>query len=155
MLKRVVMRGSIDPTQQRITLEHGDLGTKELGGRQDEGITVALSGQFDYGGEPRLALGIACNPMSAAALKRLWPSFLTPKVRDWVMQHVVSGNVDRLDIAVNAHARGAASRRPAAAGRGTVDRDRRQRGRRCGRSRACRRSATPISTSASTAAWPR
>jgi hypothetical protein len=102
VLKRVVLRGSIDPSQQRITLEHGDVGTKELGGKLDEGVTVALSGRLDYGTEPRLALGLACNPMSGAALKRLWPSFLTPKVRDWVVQHIVSGNVGRADIAVNA-----------------------------------------------------
>ena len=101
VLKRVVVRGSIDPNQQRITLDHGDLGTKELGVRQDEGITLALSGRLDYGNDPRLALGVASNPMSAAALKRLWPSVLTPKVRDWVMQHIVNGNVDRLDIAIN------------------------------------------------------
>ena len=61
-----------------------------------------MSGKFDYGGEPRLALGIACNPMPAAAFKRLWPAFLSPKVRDWVIQHIVSGNVERLDIATNA-----------------------------------------------------
>ncbi len=102
VLKRVVMRGNIDPVQQRITLEHGDLGSKELGSSQGEGVTVALSGKLDYGSDARLALGIACNPMSAAAFKRLWPAFLSPKVRDWVLQHVVSGNVERLDIAANA-----------------------------------------------------
>ena len=102
VLKRVVMRGNIDPVQQRITLEHGDLGTKELGTVGSEGVTVAMSGKLDYGGEPRLALGIACNPMPAAAFKRLWPAFLSPKVRDWVIQHIASGNVERLDIATNA-----------------------------------------------------
>ena len=102
VLKRVVMRGSIDPNQQRITLTQGDLGTKELGARQDEGLTFALSGRFDYGGEPRLALGVASNPMPVAVMKRLWPSFLAPKVRDWVAVHVVGGNVQRMDIAVNA-----------------------------------------------------
>ena len=76
MLKRVVMRGNIDPVQQRITLEQGDLGTKDRGGGGGDGVTVAMSGKFDYGGEPRLALGIACNPMSAAAFKRLWPAFI-------------------------------------------------------------------------------
>ena len=69
---------------------------------ESEGITVAMSGKLDYGGEPRLALGIACNPMPAAAFKRLWPAFLAPKVRDWVVQHIASGNVERLDIATNA-----------------------------------------------------
>ena len=102
VLKRVVVRGNIDPTQQRITLEHGDLGTKELGGSQIDGVTVAASGRLDYAGEPRFALGLAGTPMSAAVMKRLWPSFLAPKVRDWVVEHVVGGTVDRLDIAVNA-----------------------------------------------------
>jgi hypothetical protein len=67
-----------------------------------DGVTVAMSGKLDYGGEPRLALGIACNPMPAAAFKRLWPAFLSPKVRDWVIEHITSGNVERLDIATNA-----------------------------------------------------
>jgi hypothetical protein len=102
VLKRVVMRGNIDPVQQRITLEQGDLGTKDSGGGGGDGVTVAMSGKFDYGSEPRLALGIACNPMSAAAFKRLWPAFISPKVRDWVIEHIVSGNVERLDIATNA-----------------------------------------------------
>ena len=79
VLKRVVLRGNIDPVQQRITLEQGDLGTKDSGGGGGEGVTVAMSGNFDYGGEPRLAMGIACNPMSAAAFKRLWPSFISPQ----------------------------------------------------------------------------
>ena len=102
VLKRVVMRGNIDPVQQRITLEQGDLGTKDANGVGGDGVSVAMSGKFDYGGEPRLALGIACNPMPAAAFKRLWPTFLSPKVREWVIQHIVSGNVERLDIATNA-----------------------------------------------------
>ena len=96
------MRGNIDPVQQRITLEQGDLGTKDSGGGGGDGVTVAMSGKFDYGSEPRLAIGIACNPMSAAAFKRLWPAFISPKVRDWVVEHIVSGNVERLDIATNA-----------------------------------------------------
>jgi hypothetical protein len=102
VLKRVVIRGNIDPARQRITLEHGDLGTKDLGGGESGGVTVAMSGRFDYSGEPRLTLGVACNPMPASAFKRLWPSFLSPKVRDWVLLHVAAGTVERLDIATNA-----------------------------------------------------
>ncbi|MGH6741283.1 MAG: AsmA-like C-terminal region-containing protein, partial [Bradyrhizobium sp.] len=89
--------------KQRISLVHGDIGTKELGSHDDKDVTIALSGQLDYGGtEPRLAMGVAGNKMSVAALKRLWPAFVSPKVRDWVLEHIVSGNVDRLDIATNA-----------------------------------------------------
>ena len=87
-----------------------------------------MSGKLDYGGEPRLALGIACNPMPAAAIKRLWPAFISPKVRDWVIEHIVSGNVERIDIATNATLAADADRRSADAGGRPVDRDRRQRG---------------------------
>jgi len=97
ILKRVVMRGSIDAAAQRITLDHGDFGTND-----DDGVSIAMSGKFDYGGDPHLALGIAGNPMSASSLKRLWPSFISPKVRDWVLEHIVSGTVNRVDIATNA-----------------------------------------------------
>jgi len=96
ILRRVVLRGNIDPAAERITLEHGDVGSND-----DDGVTVALSGRFDYGGDPHLAMGIAGNPMSVGALKRLWPSFVSPKVREWVVEHVVSGTVNRLDIATN------------------------------------------------------
>ena len=102
VLKRVALRGNIDLAQQRVTLENGDIGTKDMISAEAGGVTVAMSGKFDYGGEPRLALGIACNPMSAAAFKRLWPAFISPKVREWVLQHIVSGTVERLDIAANA-----------------------------------------------------
>ena len=102
VLKRVVVRGSIDLAHQLLTIEHGDFGTKEMGSRSDDGVTVALSGKLDYGAEPRLAIGLAGNRMSTDALKRLWPTFITPKVRDWVLQHIVSGNVERVDIATNA-----------------------------------------------------
>ena len=39
--------------------------------------------------------------MSADALKRLWPVFIVPKVRDWFEDHLVSGNVERVVIGVN------------------------------------------------------
>ncbi len=62
--------------------------------RSPAGSTTATS--------PRFAVGLAGTPMSAAVLKRLWPSVLAPKVREWVVEHVVSGSVDRVDIAANA-----------------------------------------------------
>ena len=102
VLKRVVVRGSIDPVQQLVAIEHGDIGTKELGSRQDEGVTIALSGKINYGADARLAIGLAGNQMSAGAMKRLWPTFIAPKVRDWVVEHIVAGTVERVDIATNA-----------------------------------------------------
>jgi hypothetical protein len=85
----------VDPTKQRIDVEQGELGNMEIG--------IAISGNLDYaGGDPRLALGIAGNRMSVAALKRLWPPMVAPKVREWVDEHIIDGTVDRLSIATNA-----------------------------------------------------
>ena len=53
-------------------------------------------------GEARLALGIAGTRMSVAAMKRLWPSFINPKVHAWVSEHILSGTVERVVIATNA-----------------------------------------------------
>jgi len=101
-LKRVLVRGLIDPTRQRVSFSQGDFGTKEIGGRDMSDVSIAVSGSFDYGGEqPRLALGIAGNQMPVAALKRLWPVFIAPKVREWLVLHAVSGTVEKLDIAAN------------------------------------------------------
>ncbi len=84
VLKRVVVRGRIDTVRQRVTFEQGDLGTKELGGRDTKDVTIALSGSIDYGTDARVTLGIAGNQMSAAALKRLWPIFVAPRcVTGW------------------------------------------------------------------------
>ena len=101
LLKRVLVRGTIDPVRQRVTFDQGDFGTKEFGGRDLNDVSIALSGSFDFGGEPRLALGIAGNQMPVAALKRLWPVFIASKVRDWVVQHINGGTVERVEIAAN------------------------------------------------------
>ena len=101
VLRRVLVRGSIDPNRQRVTFDQGDFGSKDLGGPDLKDISIALSGHVEFGNEPRLALGIAGNQMPVAALKRLWPAFVAPKVRDWLVQHIDSGTVERLDIATN------------------------------------------------------
>ena len=101
ILRNVLVRGSIDPTRQRISFDQGEFGTKEFGGRDTRDIGVAVSGFADFGAEPRLAIGIAGNQMPVAALKRLWPVFVAPKVRDWLVQHIVSGTVERVDVATN------------------------------------------------------
>ncbi|MGO9048131.1 MAG: DUF3971 domain-containing protein [Xanthobacteraceae bacterium] len=95
ILNRIAVTGRFDPLKHRIVVEGGDLGNNDLG--------VALSGTADYSsGDLHLAAGAAANRMSADALKRIWPVFVAPKVRDWFNEHLVSGNVDHLVIAVNA-----------------------------------------------------
>ncbi len=95
ILNRVLLRLRVDPKKQLVEFEQGDVGNMEVG--------LAISGNLDYAsGEPRLALGIAGNRMSVAAMKRLWPAVIAPKVRAWVEDHIVSGTVERLSIATNA-----------------------------------------------------
>lgn len=95
VLNRFLMQLRIDPEKQRIDVEQGELGNMDVG--------LAITGNIDYGGEePRMALGIAGNRMSVAAMKRLWPTMISPKVRSWVEDHIASGTVDRVLIATNA-----------------------------------------------------
>jgi hypothetical protein len=95
ILNRFLLRMRLDLDQQRIDIEQGEFGNVDFG--------LLVSGHIDLSnGEPRLDIGVAGSRMSVAAMKRLWPVFLSPKVRDWVDEHIVSGTVDRMVIATNA-----------------------------------------------------
>jgi hypothetical protein len=95
VLNRIQVGLRIDPEKGRIDVEQGEIGNMDLG--------LAISGGLDYSsGEARLALGIAGTRMSVAAMKRLWPSFISPKVHTWVSEHILSGTVERVVIATNA-----------------------------------------------------
>ena len=95
ILNRIALSGQFDPVKKRFVVDSGDLGNNDLG--------IAMSGTADYSsGELRLTAGVAGTRMPADALKRLWPVFVSPKVRDWFNEHLVSGNIERLVIAVNA-----------------------------------------------------
>jgi hypothetical protein len=89
------MTGHFDPINKRLTVDQSDFGNADIG--------VALSGTADYStGNLRLGSGVAATRMSADSLKKLWPAFVAPKVRDWFNEHLISGNLERLTIAVNA-----------------------------------------------------
>jgi hypothetical protein len=95
ILNRIALSGQFDPLKKRITVDGGDFGNNDLG--------IAMSGTGDYSsGDLRLTAGVAGTRMPADAMKRLWPNFISPKVRDWFDEHLVSGNLERLVIAVNA-----------------------------------------------------
>jgi uncharacterized protein DUF3971 len=96
-LKRVSIRVRHDLAKRRIELERADLGTEDA-----KNVGLAISGNFDYSrDDPQLSLGLAGTQMSVSALKRLWPSFVAPRVRSWIMQHVFAGSVERIDVALN------------------------------------------------------
>ena len=89
-------------------------------------IGVAGTGTFDYSGEPRLQLGFAGTPMSASALKRMWPVLIVPEVREWVIERIESGTLQRIEIAINSPVRNLVAQGPADSRRRACDQLRRQ-----------------------------
>ena len=76
-----------------MLLTQADISNGEIG--------VAGTGSIDYSGEPRLTLGFAGTPMSASALKRMWPTLIVPEVREWVIERIERGTLQRIEIGVN------------------------------------------------------
>jgi hypothetical protein len=95
ILNRIAVGGRYEPAKRRFVVEESDIGNTD--------IRVAMSGNADYSnGDLRLTAGLAGTRMPVDSLKRLWPVFVAPKVRDWFMEHLTSGTLERLVIAVNA-----------------------------------------------------
>jgi hypothetical protein len=94
VLNRIAASGRYDAAKQRFVIDEGDIG--------NSGVGIAMSGSMDFAaGGAHLAAGIAGTRMPVDALKRLWPVFVAPKVRDWFDEHLISGTVERIVIAVN------------------------------------------------------
>lgn len=95
VFNRIAVHGRIDPEKRLVTIEQGDLGNVDT--------AVALTGSFDFSSsDPRLAIGLAGTRMTLSTLKKLWPSFINPPLRQWVAEHTEDGTVERAVIATNA-----------------------------------------------------
>jgi hypothetical protein len=95
VLNRIAVSGRYDVAKQRLVVDEGDIG--------NTGVGIAMSGTMDFaGGNPRLAAGLAGTRMPIDSLKRIWPVFVNPKVRTWIDEHLMSGTLERIVIAVNA-----------------------------------------------------
>jgi hypothetical protein len=95
IFNRIAVRMRFDIEGQRIVLTQGDISNGTIG--------VAGTGTFDYStAEPRLTAGIAGTPMSASDLKRMWPVVINPEVREWVLERVDGGTLQRAEVAINA-----------------------------------------------------
>ena len=99
-LNRAIARLRIDTVHKRINLDQGDFGRIDT--RPSHNVAVAVTGSFDYSGEPHLAFGVACTRMPVSVMKRIWPLFAAGDVRNWVEKHVSAGTVERVVIAGNA-----------------------------------------------------
>lgn len=93
ILNKIMLRANLDLLRKRIELVQGDI----AGGN----IAAFLNGSVDFSGEPRLAAGVAMTPMSAPIAKKVWPVFVATKVRNWVVENLQSGDIERIDIATN------------------------------------------------------
>ena len=72
--------------------------------------------------------GFAGTPMSASALKRMWPVLIMPEVREWVIERIERGTLQRIEVGVNSPVRNLARDGPPIPGRrpgGQFHRDRR------------------------------
>jgi hypothetical protein len=93
IFNRISIGFRFDTDRKRVLLTQADISNGEIG--------VAGTGSIDYSGEPRLTLGFAGTPMSASAMKRIWPTLIVPEVREWVLERVERGSLQRFEVAVN------------------------------------------------------
>jgi Protein of unknown function len=93
IFNRISVNVHFDTEGKRVLLSQADISNGEIG--------IAGTGSVEYSGEPRLKLGFAGTPMSASALKRIWPTLIVPEVRAWVIERVERGSLQRIDVAIN------------------------------------------------------
>jgi hypothetical protein len=104
IFNRIAVGLRFDTEKRRVLLTQADFGNGEIG--------IAGTGNVDYSAEPRLVLGFAGTPMSASALKRIWPVLIVPEVREWVVGRVERGSLQRIEIGVNSPVRNLSRRGP-------------------------------------------
>ena len=104
IFNRIAIGLRFDTDRKRVLLTQADISNGEVG--------VAGTGSVDYSGEPRLTLGFAGTPMSASALKRIWPTLIVPEVREWVIERIERGLLQRIEVGVNSPVRNLSRRGP-------------------------------------------
>jgi hypothetical protein len=97
VFNRIAIGVRFDSDHKRVVLTQADISNGEIG--------VAGTGAVDYSGEPRLTLGFAGTPMSASALKRMWPALIVPELREWVIERIERGTLQRIEIGINSPTR--------------------------------------------------
>lgn len=93
VFNRIAIGFRFDTDHKRMLLTQADISNGEIG--------VAGTGAIDYSGEPRLTLGFAGTPMSASALKRMWPTLIVPELRQWVIERIERGTLQRIEVGIN------------------------------------------------------
>ncbi len=104
IFNRIAIGLRFDTDKRRVLLTQADISNGEIG--------IAGTGSIDYSAAPRLTLGFAGTPMSASALKRMWPVLIVPEVREWVIERVERGSIQRIEVGVNSPVRNLSRRGP-------------------------------------------
>jgi hypothetical protein len=104
IFNRIAIGLRFDTDKRRVVLTQADISNGEIG--------IAGTGSIDYSAEPRLMLGFAGTPMSASALKRMWPTLIVPEVRQWVIERIERGSLQRIEVGVNSPVRNLSRRGP-------------------------------------------
>jgi hypothetical protein len=104
IFNRIAVGMRFDTDKRRVLLTQADISNGDIG--------IAGTGSIDYSAEPRLMLGFAGTPMSASALKRIWPTLIVPEVREWVVDRVERGSIQRIEIGVNSPVRNLSRKGP-------------------------------------------
>src|SRR6195256_5601433 len=104
IFNRIAIGVRFDTDKRRVVLTQPAVSNGELG--------IAGTGSVDYSAEPRLTLGFAGTPMSASALKRMWPTLIVPEVREWVIERVERGSLQRIEVGVNSPVRNLSRKGP-------------------------------------------
>ncbi|MDE2379369.1 DUF3971 domain-containing protein [Bradyrhizobium sp.] len=104
IFNRIAVGFRFDTDRKRVLLTQADFSNGEIG--------IAGTGSVDYANEPRLTLGFAGTPMSASALKRMWPTLIVPELREWVIERIERGTLQRIEIGVNSPVRNLSRKGP-------------------------------------------
>src|SRR5206468_6321186 len=68
-----------------------------------KGVGVAMSGSLDYSvPDPQLKIGMAARKLPLAAFRQMWPPFVAPAVRTWIIERTAGGSIEQGEIATNA-----------------------------------------------------
>ncbi len=104
IFNRIAIGMKFDTDRKRVLLTQADISNGEIG--------IAGTGSIDYANEARLQLGFAGTPMSASALKRMWPIIIVPEVREWVIDRIEKGTLQRIEVGVNSPVRNLSRKGP-------------------------------------------
>ena len=94
IFNRIDVKARLDIMGRRIMITQADVSNGQVG--------VAGNAVIEYADEPRLKLALAGTPMTATALKQMWPVLIVPDLRAWVVQRIERGNIQRIDLGLNA-----------------------------------------------------